>query len=332
MVDLKGIFSRLRRTRFPFKFVYSDAYWMLDLGDHVFPIVKYRLIYEKLLSEGIRKENLLTPQPASESELELVHTPRYVKKIMQGKLSQAEMLALELPFCPECVDFACLTVGGTIQAAEQALEDGLCFHIGGGFHHAFRDHGEGFCVFNDVAVSLEKMKREGRIQRAMIVDCDVHQGNGTAVIFSGKDYAYTFSIHQMDLYPAQKPHSSLDVGLWAGDGDDKYLLALEEHFPRIYEDFQPDLVYYLAGADPLESDQLGGLRISHAGLTERDRIVIANARRLRLPLVIVLAGGYTPDITDTVAVHMHTIEVARKTELKGASLFRREKQPPRRPG
>jgi acetoin utilization deacetylase AcuC-like enzyme len=331
MVDLKGIFRLLRRSRFPFKFVYSDAYWMVDLGDHVFPLVKYRLIYEQLLSEGVRKENLLIPQPASESEVELVHTSRYVKKIRQGKLSHSEMLALELPFCPESVDFAFLTVGGTIQAAEQALEGGLCFHIGGGFHHAFRDHGEGFCVFNDVAVSLEKLKREGRIQRAMVVDCDVHQGNGTAVIFSGRDYAYTFSIHQMDLYPAQKPHSSLDVGLWAGDRDDKYLAVLQEHIPRIYEEFKPDLVYYLAGADPLESDQLGGLRISREGLRERDRIVIENARRLQLPLVILLAGGYAPDITDTVAVHLHTIEVARKTELRRASLFRREKQPPRQP-
>jgi acetoin utilization deacetylase AcuC-like enzyme len=229
------------------------------------------------------------------------------------------------------VDFAFLTVGGTIQAAEQALEGGLCFHIGGGFHHAFRDHGEGFCVFNDVAVSLEKLKREGRIQRAMVVDCDVHQGNGTAVIFGGKDYAYTFSLHQMDLYPAQKPQSSLDVGLWAGDGDDKYLAALNEHIPRIYEEYQPDLVFYLARADPFEDDQLGGLRISHDGLRERDRIVIGNARRLQLPLVILLAGGYAPDITDTVAVHMHTVEAARKAELSRTSLFRRGKKAARRP-
>ena len=331
MVDLKGMLSLLRRPRFPFKFVYSDAYWLVDLGDHVFPIVKYRLIYEQLLSQGIRKENFLTPQPASDPEIELVHTARYVKKIRQGKLSQAEMLALELPFCQECVDFAVLTVGGTIQAAEQALAEGLCFHIGGGFHHAFRDHGEGFCVFNDVAVSLEKMKRDGRIRRAMIVDCDVHQGNGTAVIFSGMDDVFTFSLHQMDLYPAQKPRSSLDVGLWAGDPDEKYLAALTEHIPRIYEEFQPDLVYYLAGADPLEYDQLGGLRISHEGLKERDRIVIEGARRLRLPLVILLAGGYAPDIADTVAVHMNTIEVARKAELKGASLFRRKKPLPGQP-
>jgi len=331
MVDLKGMLSLLRRPRFPFKFVYSDAYWLVDLGDHVFPIVKYRLIYEQLLSQGIRKENFLTPQPASDPEIELVHTARYVKKIRQGKLSQAEMLALELPFCQECVDFAVLTVGGTIQAAEQALAEGLCFHIGGGFHHAFRDHGEGFCVFNDVAVSLEKMKRDGRIRRAMIVDCDVHQGNGTAVIFSGMDDVFTFSLHQMDLYPAQKPRSSLDVGLWAGDPDEKYLAALTEHIPRIYEEFQPDLVYYLAGADPLEYDQLGCLRISHEGLKERDRIVIEGARRLRLPLVILLAGGYAPDIADTVAVHMNTIEVARKAELKGASLFRRKKPLPGQP-
>ncbi len=330
MVDLKGILHYLlRRPRFPFKFVYSDAYWMVDLGDHVFPIVKYRLIYEQLLTMGIRKENFLKPEPASDAEVELVHTSRYVKKIREGKLSQAEMLALELPYCPECVDFAFLTVGGTIRASEQALEDGICFHIGGGFHHAFPDHGEGFCVFNDVAVSLEKLKREGRIQRAMVVDCDVHQGNGTAVIFSGKDYAFTFSIHQMDLYPAQKPRGSLDVGLWTGDGDDKYLAALRSHIPRIYEEFQPDLVFFLAGADPLDKDQLGGLRISHDGLMERDRIVIENARRLGLPLVIVLAGGYAPNIKDTVDVHMHTIAVARRADMGRSSWFRRADRPRR---
>ena len=319
---MKSVVSLFRRRRYLFKFVYSDAYWMIDLGSHVFPIQKYRLVYEQLLSLGVRKEDFLEPQPASDADVELVHTGRYVKKIRTGKLSQSEMLALEIPYCPECVDFAFLNVGGTIRAAEEALVEGLCVHIGGGFHHAYPDHGEGFCVFNDVAVSLEKMKQEGRIHRAMVVDCDVHQGNGTAVIFKDRVYVFTFSIHQMDVYPAQKPRSSLDVGLWSGDGDDKYLEALHGQIPRIYQEFQPDLVYYLAGADPYEKDQLGGLRISRDGLRERDRIVIEGARRLNLPLVIVLAGGYAPEISDTVAVHMNTIAVAQKTARRGLRISR----------
>lgn len=314
MVSLKGVFRRLRRPRFPFIFVYSENYWMVDLGSHVFPIKKYRLIYEKLLSSGVRAENFLTPQQASPADLELVHSEKYVKKVITGKLSHAEMLALEIPYCQECVDFAFLTVGGTIRAAEQALQDGLCIHIGGGFHHAFSDHGEGFCIFNDVAVSLEKLFQEGRIQRAMVVDCDVHQGNGTASIFHNKEYAFTFSLHQMDIYPAEKTRSSLDVGLWSGDGDDEYLSALGQHFPRLYEEFKPDLVFYLAGADPFENDQLGELEITHEGLKDRDRIIIENARGRDLPLVIVLAGGYASEIEDTVTAHMNTISVAQKAE------------------
>lgn len=322
MPDLKSIVSLLRRRKYPFKFVYSDAYWMIDLGNHVFPIQKYRLVYEQLLNSGVRKENFLEPQPALDADVELVHTGRYVKKIRTGRLSQSEMLALEIPYCPECVDFAFLSVGGTIRAAEEALVEGLCVHIGGGFHHAFPEHGEGFCVFNDVAVSLEKMKQDGRIHRAMVVDCDVHQGNGTAIIFREREDVFTFSIHQMDVYPAQKPRSSLDVGLWSGDGDEKYLEALHRHIPRIYQEFQPDLVYYLAGADPYKKDQLGGLQISRDGLKERDRIVIESARRLNLPLVIVLAGGYAPEISDTVAVHMNTIAVAQKAARQGLRISR----------
>jgi acetoin utilization deacetylase AcuC-like enzyme len=325
MLDMKSVVNLFRRRRYLFKFVYSDAYWIIDLGNHVFPIQKYRLVYEQLLSSGVRKEDFLEPQPASDADVELVHTGRYVKKIRTGRLSQSEMLALEIPYCTECVDFAFLSVGGTIRAAEEALVEGLCVHIGGGFHHAFPDHGEGFCVFNDVAVSLEKMKQDGRIHRAMVVDCDVHQGNGTAVIFKDREYVFTFSIHQMDVYPAQKSRSSLDVGLWSGDGDDKYLEALHQHFPRIYQEYQPDLVYYLAGADPYEKDQLGGLRISRDGLKERDRIVIESARRLNLPLVIVLAGGYAPEISDTVAVHMNTIAVAQKAARQGLRISRSQR-------
>jgi acetoin utilization deacetylase AcuC-like enzyme len=316
MVDLKAALKRFRRRKFPFKFIYSDAYWMVDLGNHVFPIKKYLRIYEKLLGAGAGKDNFLSPFLASDEDLELVHSPRYVKKIRSGRLSHSELAALEIPYSSEGVEFAFLNVGGTILAAETALAEGLAVHIGGGFHHAFAEHGEGFCVFNDVAVALEKMRLEGRITRAMVVDCDVHQGNGTADIFSGKDYAFTFSIHQMDLYPAHKPPGSLDVGLWSGDGDEKYLAAMRKHFPRLYLEEQPELVFYLAGADPYDYDQLGALRLSQAGLQERDEIVIDSACRLGLPLVVVLAGGYAWDLDDTVAIHLNTIAVAQQAYRK----------------
>jgi acetoin utilization deacetylase AcuC-like enzyme len=307
-----GLLDLFFGKRFPFKFIYSEEYWMVDIGKHVFPVKKYRLVYEKLLSMGVKKENFLVPQPASDEVLLLVHTPRYLKKLTTGGLSQAEIQVLELPYTPELVKVARLYVGGTITASEQAIKDGLAVHIGGGFHHAFPDHGEGFCVLNDVAVALETQKAGGKIQKAMVVDCDLHQGNGTASFFAKKDYAFTFSIHQMDIYPADKPSSTLDVGLWAGDGDEKYLAALRKHFPRLYRKFKPDLVFYLAGADPFEGDQLGGLTITKHGLMERDRIIIEGARRLNIPLVVLFAGGYARDVEDSVAIHINTIKAAQK--------------------
>ena len=289
---------------------------MIDIGEHVFPLKKYRLIYESLLHMGVKKENFISPQIAEEEDLLLVHASKYLKKLKTGGLSHSEILTLELPYSPELVSFAWLFVGGTVLTAEKALEDGLAIHIGGGFHHAFPDHGEGFCVLNDVAVALEKTRKEGKIRRAMIVDCDLHQGNGNAFIFDKKDYAFTFSIHQMDNYPAQKPSSSIDVGLWSGDGDEKYLSELNSYFPRLYHEFQPDLVFYLAGADPYDKDQLGGLRLTIEGLKERDRIVIREARKLHIPVAVLFAGGYAFDVNDTVSIHLNTIKIAQKIQNK----------------
>lgn len=289
---------------------------MVDFEDHVFQVQKYRLVYEALIHSGAKRENFLVPPHAREEDILLVHTPKYLKKLKTGTLSHSEILTLELPFSPELLEFAWQVAGGTILTAEKALEEGLAVHIGGGFHHAFPDHGEGFCILNDVAVSLEKLKRDGRVERAMVVDCDLHQGNGTAFIFAKKDYVFTFSLHQMDVYPAQKPPSSLDIGLWSGDGDEKYLTELRSCFPRLYQEFQPDLVFYLAGADPYEKDQLGGLRMTIEGLKERDRIVIGEARRLHIPVAVLLAGGYATDVMDTVSIHLNTIKSARKIQRK----------------
>lgn len=305
-----------KKKGFLIKIVYSDDYWMVDIGNHVFPLRKYRLLYEKLLSMGIKKANVIVPDRASEEDVQLVHSARYVKKLKTGRLSQAEMLALELPYSPEFFNFALLYVGGTIIAAQKALEEGLVVHIGGGFHHAFSGHGEGFCVLNDVAVAVAKLRNEGEIRKAMVVDCDVHQGNGTASIFSDTEDVFTYSLHQMDLYPAEKPESTLDFGLWSGDGDEKYLSALRDHIPRIYEVFQPEIIFYLAGADPYEKDQLGGLSISIEGLLERGRIVIGEARRLKIPIVVLLAGGYAYDVEDTVQIHLNTIKTAQQMKKK----------------
>ena len=318
-----GLLDLLIGRRFPFKFVYSDEYWMVNIGRHVFPVRKYRMVYEKLLALGARKDSFLTPQPAAEDDLLLVHSAKYLKKLTTGSLSHAEVQALELPFSPELLRFALLHVGGTIAAARQALADGLCVHLGGGFHHAFPDHGEGFCILNDVAVALEVLRRDKAIEKAMIVDCDLHQGNGTAAAFEKKSYAFTFSIHQMDVYPAEKSSSTLDVGLWSGDGDAAYLGALREHFPRLYRKFKPDLVFYLAGADPRDGDQLGALRLSERGLVSRDRLVIEGAQRLGIPVAVVFAGGYSREILDTVAVHLNTIKTAAEVKRrfkKGSNL------------
>lgn len=300
--------------RFPFPFVYSESYWMVDVGHHVFPIRKYRLLYERLLELGARKENFITPEPARDEDILLVHSSKYVAKLKTGTLSPSERMALELPFSQELVRFAWLTCGGTIVAARLALRRGLAVHLGGGFHHAFPDHGEGFCVLNDVAVAIEKLRQESLVNRVMVVDCDVHQGNGTAAIFAGKSYAFTFSIHQMDVYPAVKPASDLDIGLWSGDGDEEYLQALWVNFPKLYRTYQPELVFYLAGADPFEKDQLGGLKLTKEGLKTRDKLIIGEARKLNIPVVILLAGGYAFDVNDTVSIHLNTIKTAREVE------------------
>jgi acetoin utilization deacetylase AcuC-like enzyme len=320
MVKIGKLFRIVRRRRSPLTFVYNDAYWMVDIGNHVFPLMKYRLIYEKLISWGVKKENVLESEPARDEDILRVHSPKYLKKLKSGKLSQAEMLTLELPYSPDMLRFARLHVGGTVIAAEKAMEEGMAVHLGGGFHHAFSDHGEGFCVLNDAAVAIEKLKHTGVIQKALVVDCDVHQGNGTAAIFAKHESVFTFSIHQMDIYPAHKSESTLDIGLWSGDGDGEYLEALRAHFPRIFEEFQPDVVFYLAGADPYEKDQLGGLQLTLEGLKERDEMLIGSARKLKIPVVILLAGGYAIDVADTVAIHLNTLKVAQSVQRKQPQL------------
>jgi acetoin utilization deacetylase AcuC-like enzyme len=314
MGDLLDLFKVLLGKRFPFQLVYSNEYWMVESGKHVFPLQKYRLVYENLLAMGAKKENFLRPRPAPDEDIQLVHSRRYLKRVKTGPLSPAELKALEIRYSPELVRFALLSVGGTVLAARKALENGLAVHIGGGFHHAFPEHGEGFCLLNDVAVAARKVVEDKLAERVMIVDCDLHQGNGTAAALSGRKDIFTLSIHQMDIYPLEKALSTVDIGLWAGDGDDTYLGQLHARVPKIYREFRPNLIIYLAGADPYEKDQLGGLALTKAGLKERDKLVIENARRLGIAVAVVLAGGYALDLKDTVDIHLNTVRVAQRVQ------------------
>jgi acetoin utilization deacetylase AcuC-like enzyme len=320
-----GLIDRLLSKRYPFRFVYSDEYWMVDLGRHVFPVRKYRLIFERLIAQGVGQEAFLSPSPAAEEDILRVHQARYVRRLASGDLSRSEIEALELPYLPEMTRFVWLHMGGTVLAAEAALRDGLAVHIGGGFHHAFADHGEGFCALNDMPIALEKLRAEGRIARPLIIDLDVHQGNGTASIYAGRQDVFTYSLHQMDIYPAEKPPSTLDSGLWSGDGDEKYLAALGADYPRILDEYKPDFLIYLAGADPLAGDKLGGLACTLAGLAERDRLVLEEARGRHIPVAIVLAGGYGRDLEDTVQAHLNTIQAARRAQRAARRLNRRQK-------
>ncbi|PYV21182.1 MAG: histone deacetylase, partial [Acidobacteria bacterium] len=282
------------------KLVYSDQY-DLNLGDHVFPSVKYRLTKEKLLRDGIvRPEDLVEPAPASDEDVALVHHREYIRKLKTGTLSYLEILRLEIPYSPELVRAVWLCAGGSILAGRLALEGNIAVNVGGGFHHAFPDHGEGFCVLHDVAIAIRRLQKEGAIQRAMTVDCDVHQGNGTAEIFAADPTVFTFSIHQERNYPYPKPASNLDVNVEDGTEDEEYLAALEDGLGQALAEFHPDMVFYLAGADPYREDQLGGLKLSLDGIERRDRLVLQAARAKNIPVMITLAGGYARSLEDTI--------------------------------
>lgn len=294
------------------KLVYADDY-DLNLGNHVFPSNKYRLIKEKLLREGIaRPADFVAPLAVPEQDVALVHHREYIRKLQADKLSLTELLRLEVPYSPELVRAVWLCAGGSILAGTFALEDGVAVNVGGGFHHAFADHGEGFCVLNDVAIAIRRLQKARAIERAMTVDCDVHQGNGTAAIFAGDKTVYTLSVHQEHNYPYPKPPSSRDVNLPDGAEDPEYLEALTQALDHALAEFQPDLILYLAGADPYRDDQLGGLKLTIEGLERRDRAIFEKARDKNIPVAVTLAGGYARHLEDTVLIHTNTIRVAKE--------------------
>jgi acetoin utilization deacetylase AcuC-like enzyme len=324
----------------PFKLVYSDDYY-LPIGSHVFPAEKYQRIHKRLLESGVAEAgDFVSPPPASDLDVLLVHTPQYVQKLKTGTLSAREELEMEIPYSPELVRAFWLAAGGSILAADYALNDRVAFNIGGGFHHAFPDHGEGFCMIHDVAVAIRRMQRDDKIRTAMTVDCDVHQGNGTAAIFAGVRVpsdplpsaggptisaarpakirnahvgdVFTISLHQENNYPAWKPPSSIDVDLPDEIGDDDYLAWLDNALSSGLRQFEPELLCYVAGADPYREDQLGGLNLTIEGLKKRDELVFRVARARDIPVMVTLAGGYAQKVDDTVTIHCNTVVAAKE--------------------
>jgi acetoin utilization deacetylase AcuC-like enzyme len=323
----------------PFKLIYSDHYF-LPIGAHVFPAEKYRRVHDQLIRDGLAElRDFVDPQPASDRDILLVHTPQYVQKLKTGTLSSREEQEMEIPYSPELVRAFWLAAGGSILAADHALRDRVGFNIGGGFHHAFSDHGEGFCMINDVAVAIRRLQRDGKIRTAMTVDCDVHHGNGTAAIFAGTRTpsdplpstsaalnpapagkmrhahagdVFTISLHQHNNYPAWKPHSSIDVDLPDGIGDDDYLAWLDNALSSGLRQFAPDLICYVAGADPYREDQLGGLALTLQGLKRRDELVFRVAKARNIPVMVTYAGGYARRVEDTVTIHCNTVVAAKE--------------------
>ena len=293
--------------------LWSSARYAIPLPEgHRFPMAKYGLLRERVLAEGlVEPERLHDPGRAPVEDLLLVHTPAYVDGVTHGTLPHEMQRRIGLPWSPAFVERAYRVVRGTCEAAAAALEHGVAMNLAGGTHHAFADHGEGFCTFNDVAIAIRLLRREGRIRRAAVVDLDVHQGNGTHAIFAGDPDVFTFSMHGGKNFPFRKIPGTLDVELEDGTSDDAYLECLSAHLPAVLARSAPDLVVYLAGADPHEGDRLGRLALGFEGLARRDAMVLEACREVGLPVCITIAGGYGRDVRDTVQVHVNTVRIAR---------------------
>ena len=296
----------------PFKLVYSDGY-DLNLGPHVFPSRKYKMVRDRLLAEGFATpEDFVAPEPASDDDLLRVHDRGWITRLKNGTLDYMELARLEIPYSHEMVDAFWLAAGGSVLAARLALGSAghVAMNLGGGFHHAYAGHGEGFCAIHDVAVAIRKMQSEKLIEYAMVVDTDVHHGNGTAAIFTGDKTVFTLSIHQFRNYPSDKPPSTVDIHLKDGTGDEEYLELLGEACRKWMGSFKPQLVMYVAGADPYREDQLGGLSLTIDGLKARDRLVFDAARNNGAAVAVTLAGGYARNVEDTVTIHCNTAHAA----------------------
>jgi acetoin utilization deacetylase AcuC-like enzyme len=294
------------------KAFYCDHFVLPLPEGHRFPMQKYRLLREKLLADGVPVQ-LEEPAEVSVQQLDQTHDPRYVQRVLQGRLTESEIRRLGFPWSPALVERSRRSSGGTLGACRAALNDDFAANLAGGTHHAGYDFAEGFCLFNDAAVAIRALQAEGIVQRILIIDADVHQGNGTAHIFQGDSRVYTFSIHGEYNFPLRKIPGRLDVGLSDGTGDDEYLIALERGLTRAIAEANAELVIYLAGADPYEGDRLGRLKLTKAGLLARDCLVFGHCQAAKLPIAIAMAGGYAPNVNDIVEIQANTIaEAARR--------------------
>ena len=292
--------------------LYSDHYTIELPANHSFPIQKYRLIREQLVTEGVLgSEDLLEPTLVAPTDVRLVHTDAYWAQLTSGTLSANAIRRLGLPWSEALVRRSRASVQGTLTAARIAIRDGVAINLAGGTHHAFPDRGEGYCVLNDIAIATRCLQRDAWMQRMAVIDCDVHQGNGTAAIFANEPDVYTFSIHGANNFPLVKVPGKLDIGLPDGTGDEEYLRILETTVARILAEFRPGLIFYLAGVDPHERDRLGRLRLTHEGLRRRDEFVLQACRDAGIPVAITLGGGYGQDLQDTVEAHCDTVRAAR---------------------
>jgi len=290
---------------------YSDTFVLPLPPGHRFPMEKYALLRERVLNEGIiTADQLHIPEPASITELARAHDPAYIERVLNGQLTSAELRRIGFPWSPQMVERSRRSAGATIAACRVALSEGVGVNLAGGTHHAFSDAGAGYCVFNDAAVAARAMQAEGRAQRIAIIDCDVHQGDGTAAILAGDETIFTFSIHGANNFPFRKQQSDLDIALPDATSDTAYLDALEWGIRQVFASARPELIIYLAGADPYYDDRLGRLSLTKAGLAERDRLIFTFCQAAGVPIAITMAGGYARQIVDTVDIHAHTVAMA----------------------
>ena len=298
------------------KAFYSDRFVLPLPEGHKFPMAKYSGLRERILAERIvGPDDLHEAPPAAWEDLRLVHTPAYVEAVANGTLPRDVQRRIGFPWSPEMVERSRRSVGATIAAAHAALDEGVAANLAGGTHHSFADRGEGFCVFNDVAVAARVLQRDGAARRIGIVDLDVHQGNGTAAIFAGDESVFTFSMHGDKNFPFRKETSDLDVPLPDGTGDVEYLVLLRDHLDAVLNRHQPDFVFYLAGADPYEGDRLGRLKLTVEGLRMRDEFVFTSCHRRGLPVAVSMSGGYAADVNAIITIHTNTIRIAAHTWL-----------------
>ena len=292
---------------------YSDIFVLPLPAHHRFPMAKYERLHRRLLeSDAFDEGEFRVPAAASDAEIVRAHCPRYLARVASGALDAAELKAIGFPWSERMVQRSRHSCGATLAAAREALTRGWSANLAGGTHHAFRDRGEGFCIFNDAAIAARAMQVEAGLQRVAVIDCDVHQGNGTASIFRDDESVFTFSIHGARNFPFAKEASDLDIELADGAGDDEYLWHLERGLDETLERSRPQLAFYLAGADPYEDDRLGRLKLTMAGLARRDAHVLATLQARGIPVAVAMAGGYARDIDDSVAIHANTIATARR--------------------